>query len=135
MIVFSVIFQLLIGFCCELFDLTIYNDFYNLYQNTIAYNLLIGFLIGFAYMICELPNSFVKSPIAVLLCLLQALFFSLYHSAPDNNRQFCEHSCRNMKFPPQKGAFFPFRRIAPPYPLFSEPGESPFSRKDEPDPW
>ena len=60
MIVFSVIFQLLIGFCCELFDLTIYNDFYKLHQNTIAYNLLIGFLIGFAYMICELPNSFVK---------------------------------------------------------------------------
>jgi hypothetical protein len=60
MILFSIIFQILVGICCNILNITHYNDFYNLYQNTITYNLFVGFLIGFAYMICELPNSFVK---------------------------------------------------------------------------
>ena len=65
MILFSIIFQILIGICCNMFNITQYNDFYILYQNTITYNLLIGFLIGFAYMICELPNSFIKRQIDI----------------------------------------------------------------------
>ena len=36
------------------------NLFYNFYENTIIYNIVIGFLLGLAYILFELPNSFIK---------------------------------------------------------------------------
>ena len=60
MVVFSVFFQVFIGLICNYFKLNQYNEFYLLHKNTFPYNILVGCLIGFAYMICELPNSFVK---------------------------------------------------------------------------
>ncbi len=36
------------------------NLFYVYHENTVAFNLLIGFLLGLAYALFELPNSFLK---------------------------------------------------------------------------
>lgn len=65
MIVFSIIFQLIISAICNMCGLNQFNDFYNIYDNTLPLNILIGFLIGFTYMICELPNSFLKRRINI----------------------------------------------------------------------
>lgn len=37
-----------------------HNYFYANYENTIVYNLMMGAMIGFAYALFELPNSFIK---------------------------------------------------------------------------
>ena len=37
-----------------------HNYLYVNYENTIIYNIIMGFLIGFAYALFELPNSFIK---------------------------------------------------------------------------
>lgn len=37
-----------------------YSDLYRLHRNTVGFNALVGFLFGGAYMVCELPNSFLK---------------------------------------------------------------------------
>ena len=60
MIFFCIIFQVLIGFLCNSFSINKYNDLYLVHKNTLGLNLLFGFLIGFVYMIFELPNSFIK---------------------------------------------------------------------------
>ena len=60
MIVFSIIFQILWGYIGELCQLNSQNDWYLIYSNSIKYNIVSGFLIGFVYMLFELPNSFIK---------------------------------------------------------------------------
>lgn len=55
--VFSVLWGLVCG-CSEY--LTEHNYFYVNYLNTIEYNAFTGILIGFAYALFELPNSFLK---------------------------------------------------------------------------
>lgn len=65
MIIFCIISQILCGFICNNLNLNSFNDLYNTRQNTFILNLLFGFLIGFVYMICELPNSFVKRRINI----------------------------------------------------------------------
>ena len=65
MIVFCIIFQLLCGLCCAAFGWEEYNDLYRCQPNTASLNLLFGTLIGVAYMVCELPNSFIKRRIGI----------------------------------------------------------------------
>lgn len=65
MIVFCIIFQLLCGLCCVVFGWEEYNDLYRCQPNTVWLNLLFGTLIGVAYMVCELPNSFIKRRIGI----------------------------------------------------------------------
>lgn len=65
MIVFVGIFQLGIGYVSEKCSLNHLNEFYNLHNNTMFYNFVVGFSLGFVYMIFELPNSFIKRRIDI----------------------------------------------------------------------
>ncbi len=49
------------GLLCYLIPfLNAHNYLYRSYDNSISYNLLIGFLLGLSYVLLELPNSFIK---------------------------------------------------------------------------
>ncbi len=54
MIVFCMLFQALCSFW------GIKGDIHTNYTTAPLYDLFIGFLLGYAYMLCELPNSFIK---------------------------------------------------------------------------
>ena len=60
MIIFYGIFQVLWGLICNDIGLNSRNDLYLIYENTVSFNFMVGLLFGFAYMIFELPNSFIK---------------------------------------------------------------------------
>ena len=60
MILFSMIFQVICGVICNVFSWNSSNDFYISNPNVLSLNIVFGFFIGFAYMIFELPNSFIK---------------------------------------------------------------------------
>lgn len=59
-IIFNIIFAVIFGFIWKLTKLEQLNYFYINHNNTITYNLLIGFLLGLFYALFELPNSFIK---------------------------------------------------------------------------
>lgn len=60
MILFCCISQIAEGVVLDITDMSRCNEFYLFYDNTPAYNIIIGILLGFAYMLFELPNSFIK---------------------------------------------------------------------------
>ena len=61
MVVFATGFQILWGWVSQAFPiLEQYNYIYQYQSNTTALNALIGFALGFAYVLFELPNSFIK---------------------------------------------------------------------------
>lgn len=60
MVIFCILFQTLCGLICYAFSLEQHNDLFRCAGNSLKLNLLFGFLIGFAYMLFELPNSFIK---------------------------------------------------------------------------
>ncbi len=60
MMLFSILFQMLCGALCNCFNINKWNDFYVSNPNIMSMSILFGFCIGFAYMIFELPNSFIK---------------------------------------------------------------------------
>jgi len=61
MIMCSTITHIIWGWICGLsIQLHELNQLYIFNKNTISYNIIVGSLMGFAYMICELPNSFIK---------------------------------------------------------------------------
>ncbi len=60
MIVFCAVFQMLCGWMCNGLAWNGMNDLYRHHANTPGFNALFGTGIGFVYMLCELPNSFVK---------------------------------------------------------------------------
>ena len=66
MIVFCLIFQVIWGIICCKFEFENFNELYLIYSNTIHFNILVGLLFGFTYMICELPNSFIKRRINIV---------------------------------------------------------------------
>ena len=59
-IIFNIIFTLLFSLLWKYTKLEELNFFYINHQNTLIYNLLIGFLLGLFYALFELPNSFFK---------------------------------------------------------------------------
>ena len=65
MILFYMLFQILFGMVSHLAGLDIHCDLYHTHDNTFVFNLLFGFLAGFVYMICELPNSFIKRRLGI----------------------------------------------------------------------
>lgn len=65
MVILGGIFQCLWGVACAQLHLEERNMVYQLHDNSFWYNLCLGFGFGFAYMICELPNSFVKRRINI----------------------------------------------------------------------
>lgn len=60
MIIFNALSQLIIGFVYKNTGLDARCDYYNIYDVSVLYCLISGALSGFIYMICELPNSFIK---------------------------------------------------------------------------
>lgn len=60
MTIFTIIFQYLFGVLCNCFQLNSFCDFYLIHGNTAIYNIIVGFWLGFFYVLCELPNSFIK---------------------------------------------------------------------------
>ena len=66
MILFCIIFQVIWSIICKYLGFENNNELYFIYENTIHFNILIGFLFGFTYMICELPNSFIKRRINIM---------------------------------------------------------------------
>lgn len=65
MIMFNIVAQVICGVIYKTlgidYSLELYQEFYNIWIN----NIIIGFMLGFAYMICELPNSFIKRRIDI----------------------------------------------------------------------
>ena len=59
-ILISTICTIIWGFICNATILNKYNFFYVNNNNTFLFNMLIGFLLGLAYALFELPNSFMK---------------------------------------------------------------------------
>ncbi len=66
MVIFSIFWQVLWGLFCNYSSISHLNNFYLKFENTFVYNALIGTLLGFTYMVCELPNSFIKRRINIL---------------------------------------------------------------------
>lgn len=66
MIIFCLIFQVIWGIFCKYFGFENSNELYLIFDNTIHFNILVGVLFGFTYMICELPNSFIKRRINIV---------------------------------------------------------------------
>ena len=61
MVFFGAIFQLLWGAVCYLVKpLEDLNELYDNFSNNPAFNLAVGAIFGFAYVLFELPNSFIK---------------------------------------------------------------------------
>ena len=50
---------------CRILNIENYNFFFINYTNTFFYNVLIGTLLGLAYSLFELPNSFIKRRIGI----------------------------------------------------------------------
>ena len=60
-VLFSMIFTVVWGFICAATPyLESHNFFYATHANSVMFNLWIGFLLGFAWALFELPNSFLK---------------------------------------------------------------------------
>lgn len=59
-IFFNILFSVFFGFLFQVFHGNSNNFFYMNHENTIPYNILIGFLLGLFYALFELPNSFMK---------------------------------------------------------------------------
>lgn len=60
MIVVCTAFQIFCGWICKQYSLNEMNDLYRSQPNTVGVNALFGATVGFVYMLCELPNSFLK---------------------------------------------------------------------------
>lgn len=61
MVLCSVIAMVIWGYVCHLFPFVESNNqFYINHSNTLIFNFLVGALLGIAYILFELPNSFIK---------------------------------------------------------------------------
>lgn len=61
MIICSVITHIIWGYICSVWSTgRELNQLYKVYENNICFNLALGWIMGVAYMIFELPNSFIK---------------------------------------------------------------------------
>lgn len=66
MIIFGIISQVIWGYLCGTISfLQDKNYIYYNTANTLINNIIIGAMLGFAYVICELPNSFIKRRIKI----------------------------------------------------------------------
>ena len=65
MIVLCMAAQLAWGLALKALALEAHNELYRIHANQWGYNLLAGFLFGLAYMLFELPNSFVKRRLGI----------------------------------------------------------------------
>ena len=59
-ILFNTVFYIVWGILCRVLKMENLNFFYANNANTLQFNILIGILLGLAYALFELPNSFLK---------------------------------------------------------------------------
>lgn len=59
-LLFNTLFSVLWGLLCKNQAVGSFNYFYQLHENNLPFNLLVGVLMGFGYALFELPNSFLK---------------------------------------------------------------------------
>ena len=64
-ILFNTVFSILWGFICKAGKFENLDFFYINHENTLFFNLLVGILLGLAYSLFELPNSFIKRRIGI----------------------------------------------------------------------
>jgi CDP-diglyceride synthetase len=65
-IVLTAIFTVIWGLvCASIPNLQLDNFFYQLHANTLLFNVLIGSLLGLAWALFELPNSFIKRRLSI----------------------------------------------------------------------
>lgn len=60
MVIITMLVQAAIGLILSAFHMDDYSELYNIYPNKLLFNLIAGALFGLTYMLCELPNSFLK---------------------------------------------------------------------------
>lgn len=60
MIIICMFTQIIWGCFCDISGINYRNELYLVNDNTIIFNMIVGFLFGFTYMLFELPNSFIK---------------------------------------------------------------------------
>ena len=65
MIIFTSLAQAIWGYICNLNLFFGKNYLYNYVENTLLNNFFIGALFGLAYVLCELPNSYIKRRIDI----------------------------------------------------------------------
>ena len=65
MIFLCFIFQLLMGIWCDISSTEHLNTLYDKMPNIPIFNVIYGMLIGIVYIVCELPNSFIKRRIDI----------------------------------------------------------------------
>ena len=65
MIALCAVIQPVFGLFLQQTGLETHNELYRIHTNRFVYNVWIGFLFGLAYMLLELPNSFVKRRLGI----------------------------------------------------------------------
>lgn len=65
-VILNIICMILLGILCNINGIDEYNMFYSGTKNTLANNCLIGLLLGLAYGVFELPNSFMKRRLGII---------------------------------------------------------------------
>ena len=84
-IVFNIVCMVLWGIICKVAGIEGYNMFYASVENTPFNNLIIGLLLGLAYGIFELPNSFIKRRLGIVpgktMVGAQKVFFVFFDQA------------------------------------------------------
>ena len=64
-VLFNTVFTVLCGLICKAASFEGYDFFYIEHSNTVLYNIIVGILLGLAYSLFELPNSFLKRRIGI----------------------------------------------------------------------
>ena len=65
-VLLNIVFMVLLGIICRVAGIEEYNMFYYGTTNTLANNCIIGLLLGLAYAVFELPNSFMKRRLGIV---------------------------------------------------------------------
>ncbi len=65
-LLYNTICMILWGFVCKGTNLEDYNFFYRALENNVVNNLWIGLMLGGAYALAELPNSFLKRRLGIV---------------------------------------------------------------------
>ena len=64
-LIFGTVFTVIWGFAIRNTSLNSLDFFYVNNENTLVFNIIVGLLLGFAYALFELPNSFVKRRLGI----------------------------------------------------------------------
>lgn len=64
-LIFGTVFTVIWGFAIRNTSLNSLDFFYMNNENTLTFNLIVGVLLGFAYALFELPNSFIKRRLGI----------------------------------------------------------------------